>query len=30
MDADLSHPPEVIPGMLDKLDAGADFVVGSR
>ncbi|HEX2658515.1 MAG TPA: glycosyltransferase family 2 protein [Polyangia bacterium] len=30
MDADLSHPPEVIPDMLQKLDAGADFVVGSR
>jgi dolichol-phosphate mannosyltransferase len=30
MDADLSHPPEVIPDMLGKLRAGADFVVGSR
>lgn len=30
MDADLSHPPEVIPAMLQKLEAGADFVVGSR
>jgi len=30
MDADLSHPPEAIPEMLAKLDAGADFVVGSR
>jgi dolichol-phosphate mannosyltransferase len=30
MDADLSHPPEAIPAMLDELDAGADFVVGSR
>src|SRR4051812_35647152 len=30
MDADLSHPPEAIPAMLQKLEAGADFVVGSR
>jgi dolichol-phosphate mannosyltransferase len=30
MDADLSHPPEAIPQMLGKLQAGADFVVGSR
>ena len=30
MDADLSHPPEELPKMMDKLDAGADFVVGSR
>jgi dolichol-phosphate mannosyltransferase len=30
MDADLSHPPEVLPAMLAKLDAGADFVLGSR
>jgi dolichol-phosphate mannosyltransferase len=30
MDADLSHPPEVIPGMLDELDRGSEFVVGSR
>ncbi len=30
MDADLSHPPEVIPAMLDALDGGADFVIGSR
>ncbi len=30
MDADLSHPPEVIPEMVAALDAGADFVVGSR
>jgi dolichol-phosphate mannosyltransferase len=30
MDADLSHPPEAIPAMLDKLAAGADFVIGSR
>jgi dolichol-phosphate mannosyltransferase len=30
MDADLSHPPETIPAMLDRLAAGADFVIGSR
>jgi dolichol-phosphate mannosyltransferase len=30
MDADLSHPPEAIPQMIDTLMAGADFVVGSR
>lgn len=30
MDADLSHPPEVLPAMLAKLDEGADFVFGSR
>jgi dolichol-phosphate mannosyltransferase len=30
IDADLSHPPETIPAMLDKLSAGADFVIGSR
>ncbi len=30
MDADLSHPPEKIPEMLDRLAAGADFVIGSR
>jgi dolichol-phosphate mannosyltransferase len=30
MDADLSHPPEVIPEMLATLRAGADFVLGSR
>lgn len=30
MDADLSHPPEKIPGMLDALEAGADFALGSR
>jgi len=30
MDADLSHPPEVIPAMLDELERGADFVIGSR
>lgn len=30
MDADLSHPPEAIPGMFKALSAGADIVVGSR
>ncbi|MEM1211192.1 MAG: glycosyltransferase family 2 protein [Planctomycetota bacterium] len=30
MDADLSHPPEAIPDLLDALDQGHDFVVGSR
>jgi dolichol-phosphate mannosyltransferase len=30
MDADLSHPPEVIPDMLAHLRTGADFVLGSR
>ncbi len=30
LDADLSHPPEIIPAMLEKLANGADFVIGSR
>jgi dolichol-phosphate mannosyltransferase len=30
MDADLSHPPEVIADMQRAIDNGADFVVGSR
>ncbi|HLL90769.1 MAG TPA: polyprenol monophosphomannose synthase, partial [Tepidisphaeraceae bacterium] len=30
MDADLQHPPERLPALLDALDAGADFVIGSR
>ncbi|MEM6552180.1 MAG: glycosyltransferase family 2 protein [Planctomycetota bacterium] len=30
MDADLSHPPEAIPELLDALDQGHDFVFGSR
>lgn len=30
MDADLSHPAEAIPAMVEKLTGGADFVVGSR
>ena len=30
MDADLSHPPESLPAMLQQVQDGADFVVGSR
>lgn len=30
MDADLSHDPAVIPQLLDKLDSGAEMVIGSR
>lgn len=30
MDADLSHPPEKIPEMIDHVMRGADFVLGSR
>src|SRR5215510_13366771 len=30
MDADLSHPPEAIPELIERLKAGADFVIGSR
>jgi dolichol-phosphate mannosyltransferase len=30
MDADLSHPPEKIPELLDALAAGAEMAVGSR
>ena len=30
MDADLSHPPEVVPTLVDAIDAGADLAVGSR
>lgn len=30
MDADLSHPPEAIPRMLEELRKGSEFVVGSR
>src|SRR5260221_7475783 len=30
MDADLSHPPEVVPKVLDAIGAGADLAVGSR
>jgi len=30
MDADLSHPPEVVPRMLDAIAGGAELAVGSR
>jgi dolichol-phosphate mannosyltransferase len=30
MDADLSHPPESIPDLVQRVVRGADFVVGSR
>jgi dolichol-phosphate mannosyltransferase len=30
MDADLSHPPETIPAMVEALENGGDFVIGSR
>jgi cellulose synthase/poly-beta-1,6-N-acetylglucosamine synthase-like glycosyltransferase len=30
MDADLQHPPEVVPALLSKLDRGADLVMASR
>lgn len=30
MDADLSHDPKEIPHFLEKIERGADFVVGSR
>src|SRR5262249_59909739 len=30
MDADLSHDPAAIPGILAAIDAGADTVIGSR
>ena len=30
LDADLSHPPEQIPDLLELLDDGADMAVGSR
>jgi dolichol-phosphate mannosyltransferase len=30
MDADLSHPPERIPEMVEAVEEGYDFVVGSR
>lgn len=30
MDADLSHRPEDVPRLLAALDAGGDFVIGSR
>lgn len=30
MDADLSHPPETVPALVDAVVAGADLAVGSR
>jgi dolichol-phosphate mannosyltransferase len=30
MDADLSHPPELVPKLVDALARGADLAVGSR
>lgn len=30
LDGDLQHPPEILPRMLARIDAGADLVVGSR
>src|SRR4030042_4240381 len=29
-DADLQHPPETIPVLIDRIAAGADLVIGSR
>jgi dolichol-phosphate mannosyltransferase len=30
MDADHTHPPEALPGMLARLEAGADLIIASR
>ncbi|MGH2500773.1 MAG: polyprenol monophosphomannose synthase [Candidatus Limnocylindria bacterium] len=30
MDADLSHPPEIVPALVDAVADGADLAVGSR
>jgi dolichol-phosphate mannosyltransferase len=30
MDADLSHPPETVPDLINAIDSGADLAVGSR
>ncbi len=30
MDADLQHPPEILPDLLKKIDAGADMAIASR
>lgn len=30
MDADLTHPPEIIPGMRQQIEAGADMIIASR
>jgi dolichol-phosphate mannosyltransferase len=30
IDADLQHPPEVLPKLLDSINSGADIAIGSR
>ncbi len=30
MDADLQHPPELLPSLIASVDAGHDLVIGSR
>jgi dolichol-phosphate mannosyltransferase len=30
MDVDLSHPHAMLPGMIERVDSGADVVIGSR
>ena len=30
MDADLQHPPELLPGLIHSIDTGHDLVIGSR
>ena len=30
MDADLSHPPEIVPALVDRLEGGERFAIGSR
>ena len=30
MDADLQHPPEVIPSLIQRIESGADVVIASR
>ena len=30
MDADLSHPPETVPALVDAIEGGAELAVGSR
>ncbi len=30
MDADLQHPPEILPALVKALDAGADMAIASR
>jgi dolichol-phosphate mannosyltransferase len=29
-DGDSQHPPEIIPALLERLDAGCDYILGSR